>query len=120
MLLSQNWRTPILFLVVLCVALATSLLIPSVRRFVRSVVPDLWIVHINGFRLGYRADYDVRISMPDGVELAAGRALRLGPAHRAGAAHEVSTARADDVRAHAGMKGTLCSTGTRLHERQAS
>lgn len=84
MLFSHNWRSPVLLLILLCVALTTSLFIPSVRRFVRSVVPELWIVHVNGFRLGYRADYDVRISMPDGVQLAASLYRPSGPTGKLG------------------------------------
>ena len=35
------------------------------------MVPKRWIVHLNGYRFGYRADYDVRIPTRDGVRLAA-------------------------------------------------
>jgi uncharacterized protein len=49
---------------------ALSLLIPTVREHVREAVPAVWITHLNGYRLGYRAEHDLKIAMPDGIKLA--------------------------------------------------
>jgi uncharacterized protein len=70
-LLRTTFFRVVAIVLALCVSLVMTLLIPSVREGVRDVVPALWITHINGFRLGYRADYDLKIAMPDGIKLAA-------------------------------------------------
>ena len=48
-----------------------SLALTPVREFVRSLVPLRLIEDLNGFRFGYDIDYNVRIRMDDGIELAA-------------------------------------------------
>lgn len=72
-------RTTLLTLAVLAL-LAASLSLPPVRKLARAAVPTVWLVHLNGYRLGYTADYGVRIPMPDGITLAATLYL---PRHRA-------------------------------------
>ena len=60
----------LIFLAVVALLIA-SLSIKPVRDRIRPFVPQYWVVHVKGLWLGIRADYDVRIAMPDGVELAA-------------------------------------------------
>lgn len=50
---------------------ALLLAIPATRNHIRALVPPLWVAHVNGYRLGYRVDYDISIPMPDGVRLGA-------------------------------------------------
>ena len=57
-------------LLALAVLPLASLAIKPVRDLLRPFVPHYWIVHVKGLWLGIRADYDVRIAMPDGVQLA--------------------------------------------------
>ncbi|HEX3138614.1 MAG TPA: CocE/NonD family hydrolase, partial [Rhizobacter sp.] len=61
----------LLALVGLAVLLAASLSIKPVRDLLRPYVPHYWAVHLKGLRIGVRGEYDVRIPMPDGVQLAA-------------------------------------------------
>jgi uncharacterized protein len=51
-------------------ALALLLTVPSLRERAREAVPAWWITHLNGYRFGYRAEYDLKITMPDGIKLA--------------------------------------------------
>jgi putative CocE/NonD family hydrolase len=56
---------------VLTVLGSLTVLFPTTRRLIRSVVPARWIVELNGYRLGYATDHTIRVRMPDGVTLAA-------------------------------------------------
>jgi putative CocE/NonD family hydrolase len=64
-------RQMVLIFLAVVVALVASLWIKPVRDQIRPFVPQYWVVHVKGLWLGIRADYDVRIPMPDGVQLAA-------------------------------------------------
>jgi uncharacterized protein len=51
--------------------LAALLAIPASRQHIRALVPPLWLAQFNAYRLGYRIDHDVKVTMPDGVTLGA-------------------------------------------------
>ena len=59
-----------LALAMLAAAALASLALAPVREFARGMVPLRWIVHLNGFRFGFETDYNIRIRMADGIELA--------------------------------------------------
>ena len=57
--------------IAICLLLAATPSMPTARATVRAVLPGWLVLHLNGYRYGFAADYDVRIKMPDGVQLAA-------------------------------------------------
>ncbi|MBC7858487.1 MAG: CocE/NonD family hydrolase [Burkholderiaceae bacterium] len=76
---SKSNRTMILALVALATVAVGSLVLAPLRNWFRAQVPLRWIVHLNGFRFGYNTDYNVRIRMADGVELASTLYLPRNP-----------------------------------------
>jgi hypothetical protein len=60
-----------LLVIALCVVAAAAIVARPVRMRLRSLVPASLMASVDGWRHGYRADSDVRISMRDGVVLAA-------------------------------------------------
>ena len=52
-------------------ACAIALAVPASRRALVAAIPPDRLVQLNGLRLGYRVEREVRLRMPDGVELGA-------------------------------------------------
>lgn len=67
----RNRRVVILAGTLLVAALLGALLMPSLGSFARRVLPPVWFAALQSYRLGYVADHSVRITMRDGVRLAA-------------------------------------------------
>jgi uncharacterized protein len=59
----------LLVMAIAFIAAACLLAVPATRGWLRAKIPPLWIAELNGYRFGYRINHDVRIHMPDGVEL---------------------------------------------------
>lgn len=61
----------LIVLFILALLCAVLLAVPAARQYIRELIPPLWLAQLNAYRLGYRIDHDVKISMPDGVTLGA-------------------------------------------------
>lgn len=70
-MISNRTANTMLTLVALTIVVIAGLVLAPVRNWMRAQIPPFWKVHLNGFRFGYSADYDVRIQMADGIKLAA-------------------------------------------------